>query len=125
MLDTFVSQDPPDDDAHPIAGTNLTPREAEILKLLAEGLGNKQIAPILSLSVRTVESHRNHIMHKMKFGSFSDLVKFAVQHRMVDCHISETVSELVESGSPRPFEKPRLVIGSSDSDKKRRSGDRP
>jgi DNA-binding NarL/FixJ family response regulator len=61
----------------------LTPREIEVVRLLAEGNSNKQVASALGVSTRTIESHRNHIMHKMNFSSFSDLIRFAVRHRMV------------------------------------------
>ena len=62
----------------------LTERETQVVQLLAEGKANKEVASILGVSVRTVESHRNHIMRKMNFTSFSDLVKFAVRNNLVD-----------------------------------------
>jgi DNA-binding NarL/FixJ family response regulator len=63
-------------------GLPLTPREIAVVQLLAEGKSNKQVAAALNVSTRTVESHRNNIMHKMNFASFSDLVKFAVRHNL-------------------------------------------
>jgi DNA-binding NarL/FixJ family response regulator len=66
-----------------LPGTPLTPREVEIVQLLAEGKSNKEVAGLLGVSTRTVESHRNHIMSKMKFTSFSDLVRFAIRVRLV------------------------------------------
>jgi DNA-binding NarL/FixJ family response regulator len=68
----------------PLAGTPLTPREVEIVQLLAEGKSNKEAAAALGVSTRTVESHRNHIMHKMNFESFSDLVRFAIRKSLVE-----------------------------------------
>lgn len=65
-------------------GAALSPRQVEILQLLAEGGSNKQIASALNISVRTVESHRHHIMHKMEFESFSQLVRFAVRNNLVE-----------------------------------------
>lgn len=62
----------------------LTPREIEVVQLLAEGKSNKAAADALDVSTRTVESHRNHIMHKMNFTSFSELVRFAVRHNLVE-----------------------------------------
>lgn len=62
----------------------LTPREIEVVQLLAEGKSNKAVADALGVSSRTVESHRNHIMRKMNFTSFSELVEFAVRHNLVD-----------------------------------------
>lgn len=64
-------------------GISLTPREVEVVTLLAEGKSNKEAASSLGVSSRTVESHRNHIMHKMEFVSFSDLVRFAVRENLV------------------------------------------
>ena len=64
-------------------GTSLTPREVEVVTLLAEGKSNKEAAASLGVSTRTVESHRNHIMRKMEFVSFSDLVRFAVRENLV------------------------------------------
>jgi DNA-binding NarL/FixJ family response regulator len=67
-----------------IPGTTLTPREVEVLQLLGSGKSNKEVAAIIKVSTRTVESHRNHIMQKMQFESFSELVRFAVRHNLVD-----------------------------------------
>ena len=67
-----------------IPGTALTSREVEVVQLLAAGKSNKEVAGVLGVSTRTIESHRNHIMQKMKFASFSDLVRFAVRHNLVD-----------------------------------------
>jgi len=73
-----------DDESAPIPGTPLTPREVQVVQLLAQGKSNKEVATALDVSTRTIESHRNHIMQKMKFGSFSDLVRFAVRHNLVE-----------------------------------------
>jgi DNA-binding NarL/FixJ family response regulator len=62
----------------------LTERETQVVQLLAEGKSNKEVAAALGVSTRTVESHRNHIMHKMNFTSFSDLIKFAVRNNLVE-----------------------------------------
>jgi DNA-binding NarL/FixJ family response regulator len=67
-----------------LPGFPLTPREIEVIQYLAKGKGNKEVAAALRVSTRTVESHRNHIMHKMNFGSFSELVRFAVRNNLVD-----------------------------------------
>ena len=86
LVDTFI-QNPAEGEAtdeHPLPGTPLTAREVEVLQMLASGMSNKQIAPAIGLSIRTVESHRNHIMHKMKFESFSDLMRFAIRNRIVE-----------------------------------------
>lgn len=62
----------------------LTPRELQVIQLLAAGKSNKQVAAELKVSTRTVESHRHHIMRKMNFTSFSDLVRFAVRNNLVE-----------------------------------------
>lgn len=68
----------------PLPGSPLTTREVEVIQLLAEGKSNKEAALELGVSTRTIESHRNHIMHKMAFRSFSDLVRFAVRNNLVE-----------------------------------------
>jgi DNA-binding NarL/FixJ family response regulator len=62
----------------------LTEREIQVVTLLAQGKSNKEVASALEVSTRTVESHRNHIMRKMEFESFSDLVRFAVRNNLVE-----------------------------------------
>lgn len=62
---------------------NLSSRELQVLQLLAEGKSNKQVAAALNVSTRTIESHRHRVMHKMQFGSFSELVRFAVRNNLV------------------------------------------
>lgn len=60
---------------------SLTEREREVFHLAAEGLTNPQIAERLSLSVRTVEMHRAHLMKKLGLKSQTELVKYAVAQR--------------------------------------------
>jgi two-component system response regulator NreC len=60
----------------------LTPRERQILKLLAEGKANKEVAAMLGLSVKTAEAHRANLMHKLDLRSLSDLIHFAIRHHM-------------------------------------------
>jgi two-component system, NarL family, response regulator NreC len=61
----------------------LTQREQEIVKMLCEGLSNKEVASHVGISTRTVESHRNNIMHKLQISAFSELVRYAVRHKVV------------------------------------------
>jgi DNA-binding NarL/FixJ family response regulator len=61
----------------------LSPREREILQLIAEGNTNAAIAEKLTLSVRTIEAHRAHIITKMRFNSQADLVRFAIQEGLI------------------------------------------
>jgi DNA-binding NarL/FixJ family response regulator len=65
-------------------GLTLSPREVEILKALADGKSNKEIAANLFVSTRTVESHRAHIMHKMNFSNLSDLIRFAARRGFIE-----------------------------------------
>jgi DNA-binding NarL/FixJ family response regulator len=57
----------------------ITPREREVLQLLAEGLSNQAIARQLSISVKTVESHRSSIMSKLGLSNKTELVRFALR----------------------------------------------
>lgn len=61
----------------------LSPREREILQLVAEGNSNATIAEKLSLSVRTVESHRLNLTKKLRITSHADLVKFAINQGLI------------------------------------------
>jgi two-component system, NarL family, response regulator NreC len=63
-----------------IASEPLSLREKEVLKLIAQGKSNKTIADSLFISVRTVESHRAHIMTKLNLTSTAELVRYAMQH---------------------------------------------
>lgn len=62
----------------------LSKRETEILKLTAEGFGNKEISEKLFISIRTVESHKNHIMNKLGFKSTVEMVRFAIKQGLID-----------------------------------------
>jgi DNA-binding NarL/FixJ family response regulator len=62
---------------------DLTPRELQILKLLAEGQPNREVARRLAISVKTVDVHRANIMRKLQLATFSDLVRFAVRHELI------------------------------------------
>jgi RNA polymerase sigma factor (sigma-70 family) len=61
----------------------LTPREREVLQLVAEGNTNRQIASKLSISVKTVEKHRFNLMEKLGIRDVTGLVRFAVAHGIV------------------------------------------
>lgn len=64
-------------------GNRLTPREKEIVQLLAEGKSNKEAASVLNISVKTVETHRTNIMRKLRFHSVGELVRYAVRNHIV------------------------------------------
>jgi DNA-binding NarL/FixJ family response regulator len=59
--------------------TDVTPREREVLQLLAEGRTTKQIASQLNVSVKTVETHRRQVMEKLDIHSVAELTKYAVR----------------------------------------------
>ena len=62
----------------------LTSREREILQLVCEGKVTKEIAALLNLSVKTAETHRSNIMRKLNMHSVGELVRYAVQHRIIE-----------------------------------------
>jgi DNA-binding NarL/FixJ family response regulator len=62
---------------------NLSSRELEILKLWGSSYANKEIADKLFISIRTVESHKNHIMQKLNLKTTVDLVKFALKNNII------------------------------------------
>jgi DNA-binding NarL/FixJ family response regulator len=61
------------------ARLGLTPREGEVLKLLAEGKSSKQISADLQMSVKTVEAHRHKVMRKLDLHTIADLTKYAIR----------------------------------------------
>lgn len=58
-------------------------RDRQIIRLLAEGSGNKEVGAALGISVKTVESHRSKIMSRQGFTAFSELVRYAVRNGIV------------------------------------------
>lgn len=62
----------------------LSARQIEILKLWGQSLSNQQIADKLYISVRTVETHKNHIMQKLNLKSTVDMVKFAIKNNIIE-----------------------------------------
>lgn len=64
--------------------SRISDREREIVQLLAEGKTSKEIATILGISVRTVETHRATIMKKLGLKSFSELIRYAVRNNIVE-----------------------------------------
>lgn len=63
--------------------STLSPREREVLQLLAEGKTNKEVATQLNTSVKTVENQRAKIMTKLNFHSLTDLVRYAIQNELI------------------------------------------
>jgi DNA-binding NarL/FixJ family response regulator len=73
-----------DSAVHEAAGDDLTPREREVLQLIAEGYTSKEIAEMLSLSVKTVQAHRASLMQKLDLHDRGDLIKYAIQKRIIE-----------------------------------------
>ena len=68
----------------PLVYDDLTPREREVLTVIAEGLSNAEIAEKLIISVKTVDRHRENIMRKLNLHSRVDLVKYALRIGLID-----------------------------------------
>ena len=78
LIDDYVRQRQAAEAKSPLAC--LSPREREVLQLVVEGKSNAEIAGILSLSLKTVETYRSRLMRKLGIGDLPALVKFAIQH---------------------------------------------
>jgi DNA-binding NarL/FixJ family response regulator len=61
----------------------LTPRDRQVLQLIAEGKSTKDIASLLGISVKTVESHRTRLMHKLGIHELASLVRYVVRQGIV------------------------------------------
>src|SRR5208337_4206451 len=70
----------------------LTSREAELLQLIAEGHANKQIASELSISIKTVEKHRQHLMEKLNIHDIAGLTRFAVAAGIIESSVQSTIA---------------------------------
>jgi len=64
--------------------SSLTPREREVVQLVAEGRTNKEVATALNISVKTAETHRTNIMRKLDCHSLSELVRYAIRNKIID-----------------------------------------
>src|SRR5271156_5218431 len=69
----------------------LTPREGEVIQLLAEGKSSKEVASLLNLSTKTAETHRSNIMRKLGFHSIRDLVVYAVKNNIIQVQVPPQV----------------------------------
>jgi DNA-binding NarL/FixJ family response regulator len=76
LLGSFLSR--------PARGSALTHRERGVVQLIAEGYTNKQIAGLLEISLKNVETHRAAIMRKLNLSSSAALVRYAIRNRIVE-----------------------------------------
>jgi two-component system response regulator NreC len=81
LLEDYLRRDASKEEADPNA---LSPREREILQLIAEGKTSREIAEILSLSVKTVQSHRTSLMQKLDLHDRGELIKYAIQKKIIE-----------------------------------------
>ena len=77
LLETYVAK-------QRLVPSVLTPRERRVVQLIAEGRSNKSVAGILSLSLKTVETHRASAMRKLDLDSTAALVRYAVRNKLVE-----------------------------------------
>lgn len=81
LLEDYLSRDIPREEDDPNA---LSSREREVLQLIAEGKTSREIAEILNLSVKTVQSHRTSLMQKLDLHDRGDLIKYAIQKKIIE-----------------------------------------
>lgn len=72
------------EDSSPSGVAMLTDREREVLQLIAEGLSSKEIAAMLGVSLKTIDSHRSNLMEKLDIHKVSGLVRFAIRAGLVE-----------------------------------------
>jgi DNA-binding NarL/FixJ family response regulator len=79
IVDSVLRQHPPESEP----ADQLTPRQREILQLIAEGHSSKEIAQLLNASVKTIESHRASLMERLDIHDVAGLVRYAIRHGFV------------------------------------------
>jgi DNA-binding NarL/FixJ family response regulator len=72
----------------------LTVREREVTQLLAEGKSSKEVASLLNLSTKTVETHRTNIMRKLGLHSICDLVVYAIKNNLIQVQMPAQVQRM-------------------------------
>ena len=84
LLNRYISSLKSDEQHQRAETANLSSRQIEILKLWGESCTNQEIADHFFISVRTVESHKNHIMQKLNLKSTVDMIKFAIKNNIIE-----------------------------------------
>ncbi len=74
------------------AGVQLTPRQAQVLQLVAEGQSNKEAAASLGISSKTVEKHRQELMHKLNLHDTAGLTRYAMVHGFIESSVHVTIT---------------------------------
>lgn len=69
----------------------LSSREVEVLQMIAEGEANKQIAEVLAISIKTVEKHREHLMHKLDIHDTAGLTRYAIKVGIIESSVQLTI----------------------------------
>ena len=70
--------------AHDSLGGRLTPRQCEIVQLVAEGRSTKEVATLLNISVKTAETHRANLMRRLNCHSAAELVRYALRNQIIE-----------------------------------------
>jgi len=83
VLDGYLDRVPPSVPSPKKDRSRLTPRQREIVQLLAEGKSSKEVAAVLNLSVKTADTHRSNIMRRLDCHSVAELVRYAVRNNIV------------------------------------------
>jgi DNA-binding NarL/FixJ family response regulator len=85
VLDGYLDKKPHSNpEAAGAPASRLTPRQREIVQLLAEGKSSKEVAVALGLSVKTAETHRANIMRRLECHSVSELVRYAIRNNIIE-----------------------------------------
>ncbi len=74
-----------------VASNHLTPREMEVLQLVAEGNANKMCADILNISIKTVEKHRQRVMEKLDIHDTASLTRYAIANGIIESSVQVTI----------------------------------
>ncbi len=90
-MDTFGSKSSGRDGQITMKPVALTVRENEILKLIAEGNTNKQMAAELGIGLKTVEKHREHLMHKLNIHDTAGLTRYAIEAGIIESSVQLTI----------------------------------
>ena len=94
-----------------VAEKKLTPRQVEVLQLLAEGKSMKEVGSVLSLTVRTVAFHKYRIMEILNVRSNAELIHFAVRNNIVGTCDAHTVSKIAPTSVPTELASSAARVG--------------